>query len=236
MMFAPLGDSAVVVKLGAGSDAELLAAVSELAARLSAEAFAGVTDVVPAYRTVTVFYEPARWLGEPGTPYERVCRAITDVAKKPRAAGDPNHAARESGAARRMEIPVCYGGDGGPDLAEVAAHTGLAASEVIARHGGAEYRVQAIGFAPGFPYLSGLPPELAMPRRATPRLSVPAGAVGIGGAQTGVYPLTSPGGWRLIGRTPLRLFDATRAEPAWLRVGDAVMFRAITAKEFAAWK
>ncbi len=227
MMFAPLGDSAVVVKLDVGIDAGLLAAVRELAAGWKREGPDGVTDVVPAQGTVTIFYEPARWVGEPGTPYERICRAITAVAEKIHAAREPKNAASGSDAARQMEIPVCYGGDEGPDLAEVAAHTGLTEAEVIARHCGAEYRVQAIGFAPGFPYLGGLPPELAVPRRATPRASVPAGSVGIGGAQTGVYPLASPGGWRLIGRTSLRFFDPQRAEPALLRVGDVVKFRAV---------
>jgi biotin-dependent carboxylase-like uncharacterized protein len=132
-----------------------------------------------------------------------------------------------------VEIPVCYGGEYGPDLDGVAAHSGLSAAEVIARHERAEYLVHAIGFSPGFPYLGGLPPELATPRRTTPRLRVSPGSVAIGGGQTGVYPLETPGGWNLIGRTSLRLFDPWRKEPALLRAGDRVRFRAISADEFA---
>jgi antagonist of KipI len=132
-----------------------------------------------------------------------------------------------------MEIPVCYGGEFGPDLEAVAAHAGISADEVVALHRDAEYRVQAIGFVPGFAYLGGLPKKIETPRRTTPRAAVPAGAVGIGGNQTGIYPLATPGGWNLIGQTPRRLFDAARAEPAMLRAGDRVKFQAITAGEFA---
>jgi inhibitor of KinA len=117
----------------------------------------------------------------------------------------------------------------------VARHTGFSAEEVIQRHTAAEYRVHCIGFSPGFPYLGGLPPELATPRRATPRKIVPAGSVGIGGAQTGVYPLPSPGGWHLIGRTPCQLFSVEKSPPAMLRTGDRVRFRSITREEFEAW-
>src|SRR5690606_16896708 len=117
---------------------------------------------------------------------------------------------------RRIEVPVCSGGEYGPDLAGVAAHAGLSESAAIARHSAPDYVVAMIGFLPGFPYLLGLDPALSIPRLATPRPEVPAGAVGIGGAQTGIYPQPSPGGWRLVGRTPLALFDALRAEPSLL--------------------
>jgi inhibitor of KinA len=137
---------------------------------------------------------------------------------------------------RRVEIPVCYEGEFASDLADVAARSGLTTQRVVELHSGADYLAHAVGFAPGFAYLGGLPQKIHTPRRATPRTSVPAGTVGIGGAQTGVYSLTTPGGWNLIGRTPLKMFDAARAEPALLRVGDQVKFRAITPEEFAAWK
>jgi antagonist of KipI len=133
-----------------------------------------------------------------------------------------------------IEVPVCYGGEFGPDLAEVAAHTQLSEAQVTALHANADYLVHAVGFAPGFPYLGGLPNQLATPRRATPRLSVPAGAVAIGGAQAGIYPVSTPGGWNIIGRTPLALFDVTRDPPALLRAGDRVKFRTIDAESFAA--
>jgi KipI family sensor histidine kinase inhibitor len=125
---------------------------------------------------------------------------------------------------REIRIPVAYGGEAGPDLGEVAAHTGLSPAEVVRRHSEAEYVVYLLGFLPGFGFLGGLPPELATPRRAEPRVAVPARSVGIGGAQTGIYPLDSPGGWQLIGRTPLELFDPRAAEPTLLRPGDRVRF------------
>jgi inhibitor of KinA len=127
---------------------------------------------------------------------------------------------------------VCYEGEFAPDLAEVAHHAGLSPDEVAQRHAAAAYRVGCVGFMPGFPYLTGLPPELATPRRAIPRREVAAGSVAIGGSQTGIYPSVSPGGWNVIGRTPLRLFDVTRQPPALLRAGDAVRFRAISRTEF----
>ena len=232
MKFSPLGDSAVVVALGAGIDAEALPRVRALATLLSHDRPAGVGDIVPAYATVTVFYDPARLGGAGVRPYERVCRFVTERARNL----DAEAKKKSSTGARTVEIPVCYGGEHGPDLAEVADHCGLDADDVVAKHRGADYLVHAIGFAPGFSYLGGLPEKLHTPRRDTPRLKVPPGSVGIGGAQTGIYPLATPGGWRLIGRTPLAMFRADAAEPALLRVGDKVKFKAITPEEFAAWK
>jgi inhibitor of KinA len=138
----------------------------------------------------------------------------------------------KSGAAA-IDIPVCYGGECGPDLDGLALHAKLPAAEVIARHCAAEYRVAMLGFAPGFAYLLGLDSTLHAPRHAVPRVRVPAGSVAIGGAQTGVYPRELPGGWRIIGRTPLVLFDASRDPPAVLGPGQRVRFRAIDADEFA---
>jgi KipI family sensor histidine kinase inhibitor len=123
-----------------------------------------------------------------------------------------------------VEIPVCYGLEYGPDLDAVAAHCGLSPDEVIARHTAAEYRVYMLGFSPGFPYLGGLDPNIAAPRRETPRIKVPAGSVGIAGMQTGIYPLESTGGWQIIGRTPMRLFDPGLEEPCLLRPGDRLRF------------
>ncbi|MDM0120694.1 5-oxoprolinase subunit PxpB [Variovorax arabinosiphilus] len=125
---------------------------------------------------------------------------------------------------RTIEIPVAYGGEHGPDLADVAVHTGFTPAEVVRRHAAGEYVVYLLGFLPGFAFMGGLAPELATPRRAEPRVAVPARSVGIGGAQTGVYPLVSPGGWQLIGRTPLEMFDPAAAEPTLLRPGDRVRF------------
>lgn len=125
---------------------------------------------------------------------------------------------------RTVEIPVVYGGEAGPDLPIVAEHAGLSPSQVVELHASIDYVVWFLGFQPGFPYLGGLPAQLATPRRAEPRVSVPAGSVAIGGAQTGIYSLSTPGGWNLIGRTELPLFDPTLAEPVLLRPGDTVRF------------
>jgi KipI family sensor histidine kinase inhibitor len=125
---------------------------------------------------------------------------------------------------RRIEIPVAYGGEYGPDLADVAAHTGLTPAEVVRRHSAGDYVVYLLGFLPGFAFMGGLAPELATPRRAEPRTAVPASSIGIGGEQTGIYPVVSPGGWQLIGRTPLSLFDPTAESPTLLRPGDRVRF------------
>jgi inhibitor of KinA len=131
-----------------------------------------------------------------------------------------------------IEIPVCYDDKFAPDLDQVCYHTGLTAEQVIDLHSGAAYRVNCLGFTPGFPYLSGLPAELNTPRRPVPRKGVPAGSVGIGGNQTGIYPSTSPGGWNIIGRTPMRLFTPQKNPPALLCAGDVVRFRPITRREF----
>ncbi len=140
-----------------------------------------------------------------------------------------------AGADRLIEIPVCYEDEFAPDLDEVASHAQLSAADVIAAHTAPIYHVACVGFAPGFPYLTGLAEALATPRRATPRLAVAAGSVAIGGAQTGIYPLTSPGGWNVIGRTPRRLFAIENAPPALLAQGDRVRFRRITREEFEAF-
>lgn len=125
---------------------------------------------------------------------------------------------------RMVEIPVVYGGSAGPDLDNVARHTGLSTREVIERHSNAEYVVYFLGFLPGFAYMGGLDASLATPRHTTPRVSIPAGSVGIGGEQTGIYPMASPGGWQLIGRTALQLFDPSQQPPTLLRPGDRVRF------------
>lgn len=134
---------------------------------------------------------------------------------------------------RAVVIPVLYGGETGPDLAEVARHAGMEEDEIVSWHSGTEYLVHMIGFAPGFPYLGGLPPAISAPRRAIPRGKVPAGSVGIGGGQTGIYPIASPGGWQIIGITPLPLFRPQHSKPSLLQAGDKVRFKPITKEEYA---
>ena len=241
MTLAPLGDSAVVVTLGSSIDESTMVRVRSLSAALELERAAGIVDVVPAYTTVTVFYEIASVSSVGMTPYERICRVIRDRAAQvehswPDVVRANLGESSSNGSVAIVEVPVCYGGEFGPDLEEVAQHAGMSAAEVIALHSNSNYIVHAVGFAPGFPYLGGLPEKLQTPRRATARTSVPAGSVGIGGKQTGIYPIASPGGWQLIGRTPLALFQPARNPPSLVRVGDHVKFRGITAGEFAAWK
>lgn len=241
MMFAPLGDSAVLVTLGRNIDDATLVRVRSLTRALEVARPVGIVDVVPAYATVAVYYDLAAFALSDRPVFERVCELIGQHAEKTEHAWPdvvPEKMAAGGGREGRaaIEIPVCYGGEYGADLDEVARHCGIAAEEVVALHSAADYVVHAVGFAPGFPYLGGLPAKLRTPRRATPRTRVPAGSVGIGWMQTGVYPLETPGGWQLIGRTPLALFDVERRPPAMLSVGDRVKFRVIGAEEFAAWK
>jgi KipI family sensor histidine kinase inhibitor len=237
MMFAALGDSAVVLTLGAGLDEPALRRVWILSEALERARLPGITDVVAAYATVTVFYEAAAFAGRDLPVYESVCRDLAACA----AAAEIGEAGRpHQRISRRVVVPVCYGGEFGPDLAVVASHCGISEAEVIRLHSEGDYRVRAVGFAPGFPYLAGLPESLRTPRRATPRTAVPAGSVGIGGAQTGVYPLESPGGWQLIGRTPMPFFrrrlvgddQGEKQSAALLRVGDSLKFRPVDTAEF----
>lgn len=221
MTAAPLADSAVVIAVGNGLDPQVLPRVLGAAAAVKCCGLPGIAEVVPAFGSVAVHLDPGVTSPDAG-----LCAALAEVAERGSRVDIPLEA-------REVEIPVCYGGDDGPDLGLVAAHTGLSPEAVVAAHAGSGYVVQAIGFAPGFPYLSGLDEVLRVPRRATPRPLVPAGSVGIGGAQTGVYPLATPGGWNLIGRTPRRLFDPTRSSPALLRMGDRLRFRAIGPGEAA---
>jgi inhibitor of KinA len=229
MKLEPLGDSAVLATLGPGIDSVTFASVLGLAEAIVAARRRGITDVVPAYDTVAAFYDPAQFSESAMDAYDEVCRFLEACAARAKAlAPGPG--------ARVLEIPVCYGGDFGPDLGRVALHCGLGEGEVVSLHSGADYVVHAIGFTPGFPYLGGLPGPLNTPRRDTPRAHVPAGSVAIGGSQTGVYPVDSPGGWQLIGRTPMALFRPQEQPSALLRPGDRVRFRAVPASDFESWK
>jgi len=229
MKLEPLGDTAVVATLATRIDAAVLSSVLRLAGSIVSAGGRGILDVVPAYTTVTVFYDPVQFSGAGEDAYDVVCRFVAACAMR-RAAGAP------APARKLVEIPVCYGGEYGPDIGDVAGHAGAEASDVVAWHAGARYLVHAIGFTPGFPFLGGLPDSICTPRRGTPRSRVPAGSVGIGGRQTGVYPIASPGGWNIIGRTPLALFSPERSPASLLMPGDRVRFRRITEKDFESWK
>lgn len=178
---------------------------------------AGVTETVPAFASLLVRYDPLR------TDFDAVSEALRRLAG--------NIAAGNTQAGRTVDVPVCYGGAYGEDLPVVARHAGLSEEEVIRLHSGRTYRIYMLGFLPGFPYLGGLDERLFTPRRETPRTRIPAGSVGIGGQQTGIYPMESPGGWQLIGRTPLCLFVPGRTLP--YAAGDSIRFVPIDEREFA---
>jgi len=220
--FEPLADDAWLLRLGERIDDAANAEVHALVARLRRQPPPWLRDLVPAYASLALFFDPDAVGAEAALAWLRAqWRAGRDVADE--TAAD---------SARQVEIPVAYGGAFGPDLDRSAAELGLSPQRLIQRHADAEYRVAMIGFAPGFPYLSGLDPALALPRLSTPRTAVAAGSVAIGGAQTGIYPRPGPGGWRLLGRTPLNLFDAGRAEPTLLLPGDRVRFVPIDEEAF----
>jgi inhibitor of KinA len=218
----PAGDSALVVEYDARIDAAVNARAIALAAAVQAMNLPGIRDVVPTYRSVTVYFDPLR------TDYERL---LAHLESRSRDAPDVREA-----AGTVVRIPVCYGGELGPDLDDVAAFASAAVEDVIQLHTAATYRVFMLGFVAGFAYMGSVDERIAMPRHAAPRVRVPLGSVGIAGIQTGVYPAETPGGWRLIGRTPLKPFDPERAEPFLMKAGDAVRFYAITRVEYDAWR
>ena len=223
--FFPMGDQALIIEFGDRVDPALSADIAAVAQRLRESRSIGVLDVVPAYTTLALHYDPAA-VGAGMPPYEALVETIDAWLKTQTAAPPP--------AGRLIEIPVCYGGVFGEDLEALAQQRNLSVEEVIAIHSGATYHVHMLGFVPGFAYLGGLDARLATPRRDTPRPHVPAGSVAIGGAQTGVYPLDTPGGWQLIGRTPLQLFKPDALPPSLLNAGDAVRFVPISVQEFEA--
>jgi inhibitor of KinA len=220
------GDSAVIVEFDDRIDPAVNDRAIRLAARTRDAAVAGVRDVVPTFRSVAVYFDPLR------TDYDALCRRLeTDAAIGTSETADP---ARERINLRSpIRVPVCYGGKFGPDLADVAAFGGISEAEAADIHAGAVYRVFMLGFIPGFPYMGSVDARIAAPRRAAPRHRVPAGSIGIAGPQTGIYPSESPGGWQIIGRTPLRPFDVERARPAMFAAGDLVQFYPIDASEFS---
>jgi len=220
----PLGEGLLVLRFGSGIDPAVNARVHAAADVLGQHALRGVEDLVPAYASLGIRYRAEAWLTTDRPPWQALAVAVQAVLDGTAAAAAP--------APRTVEIPVCYAAAHAPDLAVVAAQAGLPASEVIARHCAPLYRVAMLGFAPGFPYLIGLDPALHTPRRADPRTQVPAGAVAIGGGQTGIYPRALPGGWQIIGRTPQVLFDPGRQPASLLQAGDGVRFRPIDAAAF----
>jgi inhibitor of KinA len=217
--FLSVGDRAFTVEFGDRIDRALSSAVLRLDAVIRAEQPQGVVETVPTFRSLLVHYDP---LATSRADLECTIAGLLD-------ADASGHA-----AARLWRIPVCYEGDFAPDLAEVARLTGLVPGDVAALHSATRYHVYMLGFLPGFPYLGDLPAALALPRRADPRIRVPAGSIAIATSLTAIYPYESPGGWHLIGATPIRFFDTARTPPALLAAGDAVLFEPVDPDAFAA--
>lgn len=212
------GDAAVTVEFGRAIDAAANQRVLTLDRALGGAAIPGIRETVPTYRSLLIHYDPE--LIDAATLGNRVL-ALSQAT-----------AITEATDARHWRIPVCYGGEHGIDLEPAANTLGLTADELIRRHAGGRYQVAMIGFTPGWSYLSGLDPALALPRHQNPRVLTPAGAVSIGGVQAGIQCLAGPSGWHLLGRTPVRTYQLHRTPVFLLEPGDAISFVAIDAQQF----
>lgn len=215
--FLSAGDTALVVEFGDRIERGLSDRVLRLAERIRAVDMAGVVAMVPTYRSLMVHYDPMR------TSHETLVAALGGFLGEADGATAPG---------RRWRIPACYEAAHAPDLAEVAERTGLAGADVVRRHAETEFHVYMIGFVPGYPYMGDLPEALVLPRRADPRVRVPPGSIAIASTMTAVYPIESPGGWHLIGATPVRLFDPGRERPALFSPGDKVFFEPVSLARF----
>ncbi len=218
MKILPAGDRALVADFGNVISEDVNRKVNVLKKSLLAAKVAGVREMIPTYRSLLVEYNPS-------------VISMQDLSRRIEAASLEG-AGVEAEKKRVLEIPCCYGGQYGEDLAGLAELTGLSEKEIIDIHAGTEYRVYMLGFLPGFVYLGGMDERIAAPRLKSPRVSIPAGSVGIGGSQTGVYPMASPGGWRLIGMTPVDFYDPKREKPVLCEAGDYIRFVPISPEEY----
>ncbi|HSO57089.1 MAG TPA: 5-oxoprolinase subunit PxpB [Paenisporosarcina sp.] len=218
--YSPLGDEAIVIEVGNEISKEATNLVRSITKRIEETLMDTIIEVIPAFTTVTVFYVVTE---------EFRYKDIKNIIEKTLVEMKEFNSQEQ----RLIEIPVCYGGEHGPDLEFVAKHNELSVEEVIAIHCSGTYEVNMIGFAPGFPFIDGMSEKIASPRRTTPRLRIPERSVGIAGMQTGVYPIETPGGWQLIGRTPLNLFLPEQDIPSLLQAGDRIIFKPISEEEYA---
>jgi inhibitor of KinA len=215
----PCGDTALVVELGDGIERALSETVLRLQASVQASALAGVLETVPTFRSLMIHYDPTR------TCHADLGREVLALARK-------HDQVRRR--ARTWQVPVCYEPDYAPDLATVASRVGLSPDEVVSLHISIRYYVYMIGFLPGFAYMGDLPAQLVLPRREDPRVRIPPGSVAIATSMTAIYPLESPGGWHLIGKTPVRVFDARALSPSLFAPGDTVTFTPVTSAAYNA--
>lgn len=215
-----IGDSAVSVQFGEEISETIHYRIQAFQAALTAMSLSGLVEMVPTYCTLMVHYDPEQ------ISYCELCGFVSQAARS--VCSTSRH------TSRTVELPVLYGGEHGPDLQFVADYNHLSIEEVVRIHTSGNYLTYMLGFTPGFPYLGGMDDRIAAPRLKTPRVSIPVGSVGIAGTQTGVYPLATPGGWQLIGRTPVRLYDPDRSEPTLIRAGDRIRFRDISDDEYRA--
>ncbi|MGE7022496.1 5-oxoprolinase subunit PxpB [Solibacillus cecembensis] len=225
----PLSDSTVVIQVGEGINEATHTKVKTILNLLETNPFSGFIEAVPAYNSLTVYYSPidvyfSNLDKGVQTPYEIVKAKILALMNQSNITETTNN--------RIVKIPVVYGGDMGPDLEFVASYNGLTPSEVIKIHSSTEYLVYMLGFAPGFPFMGGMDAQIATPRKESPRLAIPPGSVGIAGSQTGIYPLETPGGWQIIGRTPSRLFLPEQSPPTLLQPGDRIQFVPISLDDY----
>ncbi|MBT2711972.1 5-oxoprolinase subunit PxpB [Pseudomonas sp. ISL-88] len=223
----PLGDSAAIIRFGEKISEQVNGRVHAAAACMEERPFPGFIECIPAFTSLTIFYDvyAVTEIQKGVSPFELVKKEVAERLS--------DLTAEQKDGRRIIEIPVCYGREFGPDLEEVAKLNDLTPEDVIRIHTEGEYLVYMLGFAPGFPFLGGMSERIAAPRKSSPRPSIPAGSVGIAGLQTGVYPISTPGGWQLIGSTPLNLFQPEKNPPSLLRSGDTVKFVRITAEEYS---
>jgi inhibitor of KinA len=220
-VFRNMGDRSVLVELGDDINARVNAEVKALFGGLDEQKVKGLIDIVPSYRSLLLIYDPL----------QVSLLTLKETVQRTLAAGRRMQPPKP----KKIKVPVVYGDEYGPDLRWVSDHLGISTAEVIHYHTSVTYRVYMIGFTPGYPYMGEVPAAIVSPRRKTPRTHVPRGSVGIAQKQTGIYPVESPGGWQIIGRTPIELFDPHQQPPTLLEMGDRVVFYAISAEEMNTW-